>query len=359
MLRSRLLRGTPRAFAGVRFHGHSHGHGHSHSDAAELLTKRGGNWRDPGVRITYIGLATNVGMALVKGVGGAVFHSQSLVADAIHAVSDTVSDVLTLATVSVSRRSPNAVFPNGYGRVETVGALGVSALLFGAGISMGLGSLSHLLSALEIDQSWLHMLGILGHSHSHDHVGMADWNAAWIALFSIAIKEALFQATYRIGKKQNSPVLIANSWHHRVDCFASAVAVCSIVGGQLLGVTWLDPLGGIFVSGLVVRAGWSSLRSACLELAGSVEPLYDANKKQEVLQRAVLELKSMKKENYGVGDVLVQPYGPSYVAIVQLQNVDYDASLVAEELRSSLLLIEGLKQVYITLTPSSVDKPNR
>lgn len=359
MLRSRLLLRPPRFITGVRFHGHSHGHGHSHSGTTDLLIKQGGNLRSPGVRITYIGLATNIGMALVKGVGGFYFHSQSLVADSIHAISDSVSDVLTLATVSVSRRPPSVLFPKGYGRIETVGALGVSFLLLGAGFSMGFGSLSHLLSALEIDFTWAHFLKGLGHSHSHGTEELADWNAAWIALISIAIKESLFRATYRIGKESNSPVLIANSWHHRVDCFASAIAVCSVVGGQLFGVSWLDSLGGIIVSSLVVRAGWPSLRSSCLELAGSVEPAYDSNtKKEEIINRASVELKSLSKEKYSVGEIIIEPYGPGYVVTLQLENVDADVSAVAKDVRASLLQIEGLKQVYITVTPTLIDKPN-
>src|SRR5699024_2464593 len=89
------------------------------------------------IRITWAGLLVNVSMAVGKGIGGVVFHSQALLADSIHAVSDLISDFMTLATVSLSNKPPTKAFPNGYGRVETLGSLGVSTLLILAGISMG------------------------------------------------------------------------------------------------------------------------------------------------------------------------------------------------------------------------------
>jgi Cation efflux family len=74
--------------------GHSHSHSHHHDNAYLTST----NKKDAGVRITRIGLFVNLGMAIGKGVGGYVFHSQALVADAFHALTDLVSDFMTLAS---------------------------------------------------------------------------------------------------------------------------------------------------------------------------------------------------------------------------------------------------------------------
>lgn len=121
----------------TRAHSHHHGHGHSHSHGPDpfLVSK---DKTDPGVRITRIGLYVNVFMALSKGAGGWYFGSQALVADAFHALTDMVSDVMTLATVSFAVRPPNERNPNGYGKVEALGSLGVSGLLLMGGMAMGM-----------------------------------------------------------------------------------------------------------------------------------------------------------------------------------------------------------------------------
>ena len=109
----------------IREHtGHSHGRGHGHThDNAYLVSA---NKNDTGVKITRIGLFVNLVMAISKGIGGYVFHSQALVADGFHALTDLVSDFMTLATISWSLKPPTERFPSGYGKIESLGALGVS-----------------------------------------------------------------------------------------------------------------------------------------------------------------------------------------------------------------------------------------
>lgn len=130
-----------------------------------------------------------------------MFHSQALVADAYHALTDLVSDFMTLATVSVSLKPPSSRFPTGYGKVETLGALGVSGLLLCGGILMGLNAIEVILTQFfpDIAEMASHM-GLLGHGHSHshshdhEHIG-PNINAAWLAAGSIVIKEWLYRAS--------------------------------------------------------------------------------------------------------------------------------------------------------------------
>jgi len=181
----------------VRGHaGHSHGHGHSH-DTAYLTSA---NKKDAGVRITRIGLFVNLGMAVGKGIGGYMFHSQALVADAFHALTDLVSDFMTLATISWSLKPPSARFPTGYGKVESLGALGVSGLLLFGGVGMGLNGLDALYTQLFVDAVQGHgehshgLFSFLGHSHGHG-AALPDINAAWLAGGSIVVKEWLYRAS--------------------------------------------------------------------------------------------------------------------------------------------------------------------
>lgn len=177
----------------TRDHGHSHGPGHHHDNTYLTST----NKRDAGVRITRIGLVANLCMAIGKFVGGYVFHSQSLIADAYHALTDLVSDFLTLGTVAWSLKPPSERFPNGYGKIESIGALGVSGLLLCGGVFMGLNAGQVLLAHFypEVAETVAHS-GILGHGHSHSHGPIGpSIHAAWIAGGSIVVKEWLYRAS--------------------------------------------------------------------------------------------------------------------------------------------------------------------
>lgn len=258
------------------FHTHTHQHN-------ELLSK--GFLTNPAVRITWIGLFVNVVMAGAKGLGGVYFHSQALVADAIHSVSDTVADFLTLATVNVANKEGTFLkYPLGYGKIESVGTFLVSGVLLAAGLTVGWSSLLQILEMLlpaniyeylQVLQvhSHSHFSGSSGdHSHSHDsnmtlaERQLPDINAAWLALASIGVKELLFRKTMKIAEKTNSKVLVANAWHHRVDSLTASVAVVTVVLGVYFGVSWLDAVGGLLVSALIVNVGMKSLLGAWYEL---------------------------------------------------------------------------------------------
>ena len=186
---------------------HSH---HHHHDNTYLTST---NKNDAGVKITRIGLFVNLGMAVGKGIGGYVFNSQALIADAFHALTDLVSDFMTLATISWSLKPPTERFPNGYGKVESLGALGVSGILLFGGAGMALNGLDLLYLQFFIDHAHdhaghgdhAHRLFGFGHSHSHS-TDLPNVNAAWLAAGSIAVKEWL----YRASKFENHQVEVGS-----------------------------------------------------------------------------------------------------------------------------------------------------
>ncbi|KAJ9652915.1 mitochondrial metal transporter [Neophaeococcomyces mojaviensis] len=245
--------------------------GHSHHHDNTYLTST--NKNDAGVRITRIGLFVNLGMAIGKGVGGWLFHSQALIADAFHALTDLVSDFMTLATISWSLKPPTDRFPYGYGKVESLGALGVSGILLFGGAGMALNGLDALYMQFFVDAAHAgheeHAHGLfsfLGHSHGHG-ASLPDINAAWLAAGSIVVKEWLYRATMKIAKERKSSVLASNAVHHRIDSLTSIVALLTIGGAHVLNdASWLDPVGGIIISTMVIKAGWNNTMSALLEL---------------------------------------------------------------------------------------------
>lgn len=182
-------------------HSHSHGFGHHHHHDNTYLTSS--NKSDPGVRITRIGLLCNLGMAIAKFVGGWAFNSKAMVADAWHSIADLASDILTLATVSWSLKPPSDRFPMGFGKVESLGALGVSGMLLTGGLYMGWESAISLYAHFSPESAH----GILehvghGHGHSHSHsaasLGIPSVHAAWLAGGTILVKEWLYHASKSI-----------------------------------------------------------------------------------------------------------------------------------------------------------------
>jgi hypothetical protein len=174
----------------TRSHG---GHSHHHHDNTYLTSK---NKNDAGVRITRIGLYSNLGMAVAKGVGGYMFNSQSMIADAWHSLTDLASDILTLATVSWSLKPPTEFFPTGFGKVESLGSLGVSGMLLFGGCFMCLNSCEILYAHFFLDPHAAAEAAAHAHGHSHSHAAMGpSVHAAWLAAGTVIIKEWLYQAS--------------------------------------------------------------------------------------------------------------------------------------------------------------------
>jgi hypothetical protein len=195
-----------------------HHHDDHHDSASPLLI---GKKSDPAVKITRIGLLVNLALVVVKGVGGVMLHSSSLVADAGHSLADILSDVLTLSTLAFAVKPATALYPLGFGKVETLGALGVSSLLFFGGAGIGISSLEqvlHQVSHADAIMAYIQpLVNVLGHDHHHhfqdnstDTGQLTNVNAAWVAAGSIVVKEWLFRRTMKISIDTNSTVLAAN-----------------------------------------------------------------------------------------------------------------------------------------------------
>ncbi|KAB5570466.1 cation efflux family protein [Coniochaeta sp. 2T2.1] len=249
---------------------HSHGGHHHHHDNPYLTSS---NKNDAGVRITRIGLFSNLGMAVAKGAGGYMFNSQAMIADAWHSLTDLASDILTLATVSWSLKPPTEKFPMGFGKVESLGALGVSSMLLFGGMFMCMSSCESLYAQAFLDPETIAHMAEHGHGHGHGHshshaLLLPSVHAVWLALGTIGIKEWLYHATMKVAKERKSSVLESNAVHHRVDSWTGMVTCAAILSANFLpGAGWADSLGGLIISGLVIKAGGKNTYSALLELA--------------------------------------------------------------------------------------------
>ncbi len=183
------------------------------------------------LKVTLLGLAANLILALAKGFIGIIANSSALIADAGHSVSDLLSDGITLWAVRMSGIPKDKNHPYGHGKFETVGTFIIALLLLFTGI------------------------GVAGHVFNRMDASVVPGTIAlWMAGIAIIVKEALFHVTRMVGRRTGSRVLMANAWHHRSDAISSVAALLGIAGAQL-GIPLMDPIAGMLVAGLIIKTG--------------------------------------------------------------------------------------------------------
>lgn len=199
-------------------------------------------------RVTWLGVAVNLPLALGKVATGVLGQSQALLADGVHSLADLASDATVLWALSHSARGPDQEHPYGHGRFETLATLAVSAML--ALTALGL-----------LAEALLRLTG-------SGALPVPSVLALVVALGSIAVKEALYHITLRVGRATRSALIEVNAWHHRSDALSSVVAALGIAAG-LAGVPAADPLAAGLIALMLLRVAWSHGRPAVRELVDS------------------------------------------------------------------------------------------
>ena len=200
---------------------------------------------EEGQRITWISVGVNIVLTAMQLVVGFIAHSQSLIADAMHTLSDIVADAFVLFANRKGAEAADADHPYGHGRFETAASLVLGLLLAGTGAGI-------LVSAA----------GRLQDIGSAPPVGVA---AMWAALFTLAAKEGLFRYMLAKAERLRSPMLVANAWHARADALSSLVVAAGIAGA-LIGFNFADAVAAIIVGAMIVRAGFQFAWAAIREL---------------------------------------------------------------------------------------------
>ena len=201
--------------------------------------------------VTLVGSAGNLVLLAFKFVAGIVAGSAAMVADAVHSLSDFLTDLVVLVFVRISAKPQDESHDYGHGKFETLATLFIALALVGAAIGIIVSG------ALKIAR-WLQ-------GETLETPGML---ALWAALLSIVVKEILYRYTAARGKALESPAVVANAWHHRSDALSSIGAAIGIGGAILLGQRWavLDPLASIVVGAMLVKVAWDLLKVSTGEL---------------------------------------------------------------------------------------------
>ena len=185
-------------------------------------------------KVTWIGLGLNLFLSALKFAAGYFGRSQALIADAIHSLSDTTSDIAVIAGSHYWSRPPDESHPYGHRRMETLVSIFIGIMLLAAGAGIGWEAIASLRQKQGAPPGWI---------------------ALAAALVSIVSKEIIYRWTAAAGSHLKSSALAANAWHHRTDAISS-LPVFVAIGGALIFPSWsfLDRVGAVIVSIFILHA---------------------------------------------------------------------------------------------------------
>ena len=208
-------------------------------------------------RVTLAGSIGNALLVVFKFVAGLLGHSAAMIADAVHSLSDFVTDIIVLIFVGISARPQDRSHDYGHGKFETLASLFISLALVAAAIGI-------IVSGAKKLAAWL----------GGEDLASPGRIALWAAIISIVVKELMFQYTAKNGRELDSQALKANAWHHRSDALSSIGAAIGIGGAVLIGGRWtvLDPLASIVVGAMLVKVAWEIIRPTLGELTDESLP---------------------------------------------------------------------------------------
>lgn len=282
---------------------------------------------------SILGIVANLVLAVIKGIGGVMGNSRALIADAFHSASDVISSIAVLVGIRAAQKPPDSEHPYGHGKAENIATLIVSFLL----VVIGFEILMDAVSAI-----W---------SNTQSYTSIV---ALYIVLFSIFVKEALFQYKKRLGKRINSPAIIADAWHHRTDAISSVIALAGI-GLSIWGANYnipylqyLDPLAGAIIAVIIIWMGFSLGKEA---VKISLEIVLDEEETKKFID-TVNSIEGVKR----IDSLHARSHG-SYVIIDTKISVDSQITVdeghdIAKNVKEALISgHEETQDVYVHVNP--------
>lgn len=215
-------------------------------------------------RVTLLGSVVNLFLLVFKFVAGVLGHSAAMIADAVHSLSDFVTDLIVIVFVKISSKPEDADHAYGHGKYETLASCIIGLALIVVGVMMGYNA----------------TVKIVGVVRSGIELASPGIIALVAAVLSIVLKEWMFRITRKVAREVDSPAVEANAWHHRSDALSSVGTAIGIGGAVLLGSKWavLDPIAALVVSVFIVV-------QAAKILADAIGQLMEKSLPRDVEQR--------------------------------------------------------------------------
>lgn len=200
-------------------------------------------------RTTLVGSVANLLLVVFKFIAGIVGHSAAMIADAVHSLSDFITDIIVIIFVAISGKPEDEDHDYGHGKYETLATAVIGIILFFVGVGILISGIKAIIGALQGEP--LQTPSLL---------------ALIAAVISIVVKEVLYHYTVKRGKALGSSSVVANAWHHRSDALSSIGTAIGIGGAIFLGEQWriLDPIAAVIVSLFIIKVA-VELFKPCIE----------------------------------------------------------------------------------------------
>lgn len=286
-------------------------------------------------QITWVGMLINILLAIFKIIAGIFGHSHAVFADGLHSFSDTVTDMAVIAGSYYWSKPADREHPYGHKRLETTVAIFIGGLLMTAGVAIGWNAVLH----LNVQQK------------------TAPGSIALIAaLISIFTKEFLYRWTNAVGSQVNSPSLLANAWHHRLDALSS-IPVFIAVGIAFVFPAWdmLDHLAAFIVSILICYSAVKIILSGFKGLIDEGAPFETCEQIKEIalLNQMVLQVHNIRTRFTG-NSLQVDLH-----VVVDGAMTVYDGHLVAEDVKKRIMTHgPDVIDVVVHIEPKEVALPD-
>ena len=241
--------------------------------------------------VTLVGSVVNIILTVFKIFAGVLGRSTAMIADGIHSLSDLMSDIVVIVFVKISAKGRDKDHDYGHGKFETFATLIISLMLIVVAVNLMSGGINKIRQILDGGE-----------------VSSPGMIALWAAVASIVLKEILYRYTIIQVKALNSPMMIANAWHHRSDAFSSVGSLLGIAGAIFLGDKFviLDPITGcvisIFILVMAVKMSVPAIKELLdVSLPDDVEEKIEATAKSV---NGVIDLHELKTRREGPGIIM-------------------------------------------------------
>lgn len=225
--------------------------------------------------VTWVGFWVNAVLMVIKIAMGLWGHSDALVADGVHSLSDFATDFIVLVFVGLAYRGADSDHPYGHGKYETFAALLIAAVLLVVAVGIGW-------SGIEA----------IGRSLRGEALPRPDLLTVPVAILAIGSKEWLYRYTLNQGRKIDSQSLMANAWHHRSDAISSIATLIGVTVAHFLGVEWriLDPIASVVIAIFIAVSALEIARPSVNELLEISLPPETVDR----LSRAIMSVPGVK-----------------------------------------------------------------
>ena len=221
-------------------------------------------------RVTITGSIVNIVLLVMKFVAGILGNSAAMVADAVHSLSDFLTDIVVIVLVKLSSKPADKDHDYGHGKYETIATSIIGIALIAVSLMLawnGIDKIIFVVKGGDIESPC--MIAFIA------------------AIMSILLKEWVFRVTKKVALEVDSQALEANAWHHRSDALSSIGTAIGIGGAVLLGNSFavLDPIAAVIVSVFIFIAAYRLLRQASGELLEESLPKETEDKIEEIVYR--------------------------------------------------------------------------